>query len=224
MVGSFKSSTSTFRVFTIIYRLSFVDIYLSLSWIQEILRNPGRKGECVMCASVDKCGSRRSGGLAEYLSVQATTQVESSNPIQPITICVGPRHCEPRVRIGTAPRFALWVQFSLRTNRLCSGVLSRAVSQGRIKMKLAKIKSSLVMSAFLLGLVMAGCSATPAAGPAGPQGPPGPQGASDHDRDHDRDADQARQDQARQDQAREDQAASCPRGEHRDRDRGCVRD
>jgi hypothetical protein len=81
------------------------------------------------------------------------------------------------------------------------------------------MKSSLVMSAFLLGLLVAGCSASPAAGPAGPQGPPGPQGASDHDRDRDRDADQARQDQNRHDQVQ-----PCPGGQHRDTDGGCKRD
>jgi hypothetical protein len=74
------------------------------------------------------------------------------------------------------------------------------------------MKSLLVVSAFSLGLFMAGCSATPAAGPAGPQGPPGPQGDSAHDRDRDRDANHDRQDQ------------SCPPGEHRDSFRGCVRD
>jgi hypothetical protein len=85
-------------------------------------------------------------------------------------------------------------------------------------MKLMKV--SLVSSAFLLGLLVAGCNTTPAAGPAGPQGPPGPQGASDRDRDHDRDRDA---DRDRQDQGRQDEAPSCPAGEHRDRDRGCVR-
>jgi len=78
---------------------------------------------------------------------------------------------------------------------------------------------SLVSSAFLLGLLVAGCSATPAVGPAGPQGPPGPQGASDHDRDRDRDRDRERD----ADIARRDQAASCPPGEHRDSDGGCIR-
>ncbi len=82
------------------------------------------------------------------------------------------------------------------------------------------MKSSLVSSAFVLGLLITGCNVTPAAGPAGPQGPPGPQGASDHDRDRDRDRDA---DQGRQDQGRQDQAASCPDGEHRDGDRGCIR-
>jgi hypothetical protein len=90
------------------------------------------------------------------------------------------------------------------------------------------IKVSLLSSAFLVGLLMAGCSTTPAAGPEGPQGPPGPQGASDHDRDRDRDrdrqADQGRQDQGRQDQGRQDQAVACPAGEHRDTAGGCIRD
>ena len=81
------------------------------------------------------------------------------------------------------------------------------------------MKLSLVSSAVLLGLLMAGCSATPAVGPAGPQGPPGPQGASDHDRDRDRDADQGRRDQGRQ-----DQATSCPGGEHREIVGGCIKD
>jgi hypothetical protein len=81
-------------------------------------------------------------------------------------------------------------------------------------MKLMKL--SLVSSAFLVGLVISGCSATPAAGPAGPQGPPGPQGASDRDRDRDRDRDA--------DQGRRDQAVSCPAGEHRDTVGGCIRD
>ena len=35
------------------------------------------------------------------------------------------------------------------------------------------MKSSLVTTAFLLVILIAGCSATPAAGPAGPQGPAG---------------------------------------------------
>ena len=83
------------------------------------------------------------------------------------------------------------------------------------------MKVSLLSSAFLLGLLMAGCSTTPAAGPAGPQGPPGPQGASDHDRDRDRDK---QADQGRQDQGRQDQAVSCPAGEHRDTVGGCIRD
>jgi hypothetical protein len=78
------------------------------------------------------------------------------------------------------------------------------------------IRSSLVLSAFLVGLLIAGCNATPAAGPAGPQGPPGPQGASDHDRDRDRDRDA--------NQGRRDQAASCPAGQHHDTDGGCIRD
>ena len=68
------------------------------------------------------------------------------------------------------------------------------------------MKSSLITSTFLLGLLIGGCSSTPA---AGPQGPPGPQGASgydrDRDRDRDRDADHGRQDQGRQDQGRQDQ-------------------
>src|ERR1700733_15451845 len=81
-------------------------------------------------------------------------------------------------------------------------------SRRRFKMKL--IKASLISSAFLVGLLIAGCNSTPAAGPAGPQGPPGPQGASDHDRDRDRDRERDA------DLARRDQAASCPPGEHRD--------
>ena len=86
-------------------------------------------------------------------------------------------------------------------------------------MKLMKL--SLLSSAFFLGLLIAGCSATPAAGPAGPQGPPGPQGASDHDRDRDRDRNA---DQGQQDRDRQDQAVSCPAGQHRDSDNGCTRD
>ncbi len=82
------------------------------------------------------------------------------------------------------------------------------------------LKTSLVSSVFLVGLLIAGCNTTPAAGPVGPQGPAGPQGASDHDRDRDRDRDA---DHDRQDQARPDQVASCPDGEHRDGDRGCIR-
>lgn len=86
-------------------------------------------------------------------------------------------------------------------------------------MKSRKMKSSLVMCAFLAGLLVAGCSAAPAAGPVGPQGPPGPQGASAPDRDRDRNADQDRQDQARH-----DQNASCPLGQHHDAVGGCIRD
>jgi len=78
------------------------------------------------------------------------------------------------------------------------------------------LKASLVSGAFLVGLLIAGCNTTPAAGPAGPQGPPGPQGASDHDRDRDRDRDT--------DQARRDQAQPCPGGQHHDTDGGCIRD
>lgn len=81
------------------------------------------------------------------------------------------------------------------------------------------MKASLVSSVFLVGLLIAGCNTTPAAGPAGPQGPPGPQGASDRDRDRDRDADRARQDQDRH-----DQATPCPLGQHHDTDGGCIRD
>jgi|HubBroStandDraft_1064217.scaffolds.fasta_scaffold223643_2 hypothetical protein len=83
------------------------------------------------------------------------------------------------------------------------------------------MKVSLLSSALLLGLLAAGCSTTPAAGPAGPQGPPGPQGASDHDRDRDRDK---QADQERRDQDHPDQAPSCPAGEHRDTVGGCIRD
>ena len=83
------------------------------------------------------------------------------------------------------------------------------------------IKVSLISSAFLIGLLMSGCSTTPAAGPEGPQGPPGPQGASDHDRDRDRGRDA---DQGRRDQGRQDQVASCPAGQHRDTAGGCIRD
>lgn len=83
------------------------------------------------------------------------------------------------------------------------------------------MKASLVSSAFLVGLLIAGCNTAPAAGPAGPQGPPGPQGVSDHDRDRDRDRNA---DQGRQDQGRRDEAASCPAGQHHDTDGGCIRD
>jgi hypothetical protein len=78
------------------------------------------------------------------------------------------------------------------------------------------MKFSIVSSAFLVGLLIGGCNATPAAGPPGPQGPPGAQGTSDHDRDRDRDRDA--------DQGRRDQAASCPAGQHHDSDGGCIRD
>jgi hypothetical protein len=76
------------------------------------------------------------------------------------------------------------------------------------------MKSSLLISAFLMVILIAGCSATPAAGPAGPQGPPG-QDAHDRDRDRDRDHD------------RQAQVAPCPAGEHQQTDNGrteCVRD
>jgi Ni/Co efflux regulator RcnB len=75
--------------------------------------------------------------------------------------------------------------------------------------------SSLVSSAFLVGLLIAGCNAAPA---AGPQGPAGPQGSSDHDKDRDRDRDRDA------DQGRRDQVPSCPAGQHHDSDGGCIRD
>ncbi len=85
------------------------------------------------------------------------------------------------------------------------------------------MKSTLLTSAFLLGFLIAGCGASPAAtpGPAGPQGPPGQQGVSDRDRDRDRDKDRERE------QAREPEVAPCPAGEHERTDNGetrCVRD
>ena len=81
------------------------------------------------------------------------------------------------------------------------------------------MKSSLITSAFSVVLLIGGCTTARTAGPVGPQGPPGPQAQPAHDRDRDREAEQRRQDEARR-----DQAASCPEGQHRDRDRGCVRD
>jgi hypothetical protein len=78
------------------------------------------------------------------------------------------------------------------------------------------MKTSLISSAFLLALLVAGCNTTPAAGPVGPQGPPGPQGASDHDRDRDHDRDAY--------QSRRDRATPCSPGQHHDTDGGCIRD
>jgi hypothetical protein len=57
--------------------------------------------------------------------------------------------------------------------RLRCSVLRRATPQRRIKMKI-----SVVMGAFLLGLLIAGCNTTPAPGPAGPQGQTGQTGQS----------------------------------------------
>lgn len=97
------------------------------------------------------------------------------------------------------------------------------------------MKQSLVMSAFLLVLLVAGCNVTPAAvpGPAGPQGQTGQQGATGQSGDQGRDGDRGQNgDQGRQgqtgDQGRQGQAAPCPSGEHRytspDGTVNCARD
>jgi len=84
------------------------------------------------------------------------------------------------------------------------------------------MQKSLVTSALFAALLIAGCSATPAAapGPAGPQGQPGEQGAAGHDSDHDRDRDRDRDHQTN--------AAPCPAGEHLFTDKDgraiCARD
>ncbi len=151
----------------------------------------------------------------------ATGSAENSNPSRLLTLVRRSRSYLGTVRIGTAPACTLWVPSPLRTNRqLRRRFAPNGASQRRIKMKLMKV--SLVSTAFLLGLLVAGCNTAPAAGPAGPQGPPGPQGASDRNSDHDRDRDRDA-DRDRQDQGRRDDASSCPAGEHRDGDRGCVR-
>jgi hypothetical protein len=79
------------------------------------------------------------------------------------------------------------------------------------------MQRSLVVGAFLLVLLIAGCSANPAAAP----GPAVEQGAAGHERDRDRDRDA--------DKSRQSQDGPCPAGEHlfRSSDNGrtsCVRD
>lgn len=77
------------------------------------------------------------------------------------------------------------------------------------------MKRSLVISAFLLGLFVAGCAANPAAAPVAPA--PAAQDTTQQDRDRDRDKDRDRQ------QA----TISCPPGQHPYTDHGttsCVRD
>ncbi len=91
------------------------------------------------------------------------------------------------------------------------------------------MKASLIASAFLAALLVAGCNTTP---------PPARQAVSSQDRDRDRDRerrehdeqirkDQERQDQIREDQARRDQPPPCPVGQHYENVNGrpvCVRD
>jgi hypothetical protein len=86
------------------------------------------------------------------------------------------------------------------------------------------MQKSLVTSALLAALLIAGCSATPAAapGPAGPQGQPGEQGTAGRDSDRDRDRDRDK------DQDHQSNAAPCPAGEHLFTDKDgraiCARD
>jgi len=160
-------------------------------------------------ARVQRCGERRPPGNAPRAGA-ALRRV----PVRELKASLA-RLCSETVRIGTAPTFALCVRFQRIGTACCCGVLRRATWRRRIKMK--QMKPSLIASTFLLGLLIAGCSTTPA---AGPQGPPGPQGAPGYDRDRDRDRDA---DHDRQDQGRDDRTQPCPAGEHRDTDRGCVR-
>jgi hypothetical protein len=86
------------------------------------------------------------------------------------------------------------------------------------------MKKSLMLSATLLALLIAGCNVTPAAapapGPAGPAGPAGQQGAAGQPGDPGQSGDQGRMgDRGRDgqtgDQGQQGQAAPCPAGEHR---------
>jgi hypothetical protein len=86
------------------------------------------------------------------------------------------------------------------------------------------MQKSLVTSGLLAALLIAGCSATPAAapGPAGPQGQPGEQGTAGRDSDRDRDRDRDK------DRDHQPNAAPCPAGEHLFTDKDgraiCARD
>ena len=95
------------------------------------------------------------------------------------------------------------------------------------------MKSSLIMSALLLTLLVGGCSTTPAAGPPEPQGAQGAQGdaappptkapETDQERERDRDRDRERD----KDRERHEADARCPAGEHSETEGGtthCVRD
>jgi hypothetical protein len=113
----------------------------------------------------------------------------------------------------------------------------------KIQMKI-KMKASLLVGAFSLALVIAGCQAAPAAAPAaGPAGPAGPQGdagatgaTGDAGRDAHRTDEERRADEARrvEDQritdarARDSHATGCPDREHvytaPDGRKSCVRD
>ena len=92
------------------------------------------------------------------------------------------------------------------------------------------MKSSLIMSAFLLTLLIGGCSTTPAAGPAGPQGAQGPPGETAppaQETDQERERDRERDRQRDLDRERHEADARCPAGEHSETEQGqthCVRD
>jgi Ni/Co efflux regulator RcnB len=88
------------------------------------------------------------------------------------------------------------------------------------------MKRSLVISAFLLGLLVAGCAANPAAAPVAPAAD-ATQQDRDRDRDQDKDRDRNKDQDRDKDQGRQDKAASCPPGQHPSTDNGraiCVRD
>ena len=103
-----------------------------------------------------------------------------------------------------------------------------------------KLKTSLVVGAFLLVLSIAGCTASQTPGPPGPQGQPGATGQtgdSSRDADQRRAEDQRRADEQRgadeqkraDDKTRGGHDEACPPGEHSHTDPGtgktsCVRD
>lgn len=86
------------------------------------------------------------------------------------------------------------------------------------------MKRSLIISAFLLVLLIAGCASNPVAAPA----PQDPQAASqDRDRDRDKDRDRGKDQERDKDRDRQDKAVSCPAGQHLatvDGRASCVRD
>ena len=87
------------------------------------------------------------------------------------------------------------------------------------------MQSSLVVGAFLLVLLVAGCSANPAAAP----GPGVEQGAAGHEKDRDRDRNINRDRDRDTDKSRQSQDGPCPAGEHLSRSSdnartSCVRD
>lgn len=87
------------------------------------------------------------------------------------------------------------------------------------------MKRSLVISAFLLGLLVSGCAATPAAAPVAPAAAAAPAAQDTAQQDRDRDRDREREREKERD--RQATTISCPPGQHPYTDHGttsCVRD